>query len=163
MRTAGAASRKELEAVALLMNDSFVMAYLLFALEQLVDKGKGYRLSWCGQFAFFVKPMVQIKVRLYISSYCGYTLLTQLCNAIYFLFTKAASHLWKNACRLSLRNRIYKETVILTSLRKLPALSWKLCKQEEGQGENKKRQVWIWMISSACLFDLQLLLLSLIL
>ena len=45
MRTAGAASRKELEAVALLMNDSFVMAYLLFALEQLVDKGKGYRLS----------------------------------------------------------------------------------------------------------------------
>lgn len=39
MRTAGAVSRKELEAIALLMNDSFVMAYLLYAMAQLAEKG----------------------------------------------------------------------------------------------------------------------------
>ncbi|EQJ56201.1 hypothetical protein QSI_2371 [Clostridioides difficile P28] len=37
--------------------------------------------------------MMQLIVRLYISSYCGYTLLTQPCKAICFFFTKAASHL----------------------------------------------------------------------
>lgn len=41
MRTADAASRKELEAIALVMNDSFVMAYLLHAAAQLKWQKKG--------------------------------------------------------------------------------------------------------------------------
>ena len=36
MKKADASNRKELEAMALLMNESFMMAYLLFALQKIV-------------------------------------------------------------------------------------------------------------------------------
>ena len=45
MRKADAASRRELEAIAVVMNDSFVMAYLLFAMSQLSWQKKGLSLS----------------------------------------------------------------------------------------------------------------------
>lgn len=45
MRKADAATRRELEAIAVVMNDSFVMAYLLFAMSQLSWQKKGLSLS----------------------------------------------------------------------------------------------------------------------
>lgn len=45
MRKADAASRRELEAIAVVMNDSFVMAYLLFAMSRLSWQKKGLSLS----------------------------------------------------------------------------------------------------------------------